>query len=218
MENTQTDIQPRIARGWGDLADLRNDEYYINYDGTSATIERVDGGPTLYNYLSTHTFYSKTYEYSTITLLKHGFEILVDNWHDPYPNDVDVKLTLMHMIHNYIFYENFDSRPIDMNVLNIYNKYRECYPEVEIIDPVVLVSKITPIMRNPSIQKSSFKQLKLTTTADVQRYLFCKKQPRNSLCSCGSGKKFKKCCGDPLMFDKLKQPNSSIDWWGDYNE
>ena len=31
-------------------------------------------------YLSTHTFYGKNYEYSTMILQEHGFDIEIDNW------------------------------------------------------------------------------------------------------------------------------------------
>jgi len=31
-------------------------------------------------YLSTHTFYGSTYEYSTKVLQEHGFDIEIDNW------------------------------------------------------------------------------------------------------------------------------------------
>ena len=31
-------------------------------------------------YLSTHTFYGKNHEYSTMILQEHGFDIEIDNW------------------------------------------------------------------------------------------------------------------------------------------
>lgn len=41
-------------------------------------------------YLSTHTFYGKTHEYSTMILQEHGFDIEIDNWDKEIIGDSDV--------------------------------------------------------------------------------------------------------------------------------
>lgn len=81
----------KLIRNWKELAEIPpNDKYKIEVDekyGCSAWIKPLkETEETKENYfehhvyLSTHTFYGRTYEYSTRVLQEHGFDVEIDNW------------------------------------------------------------------------------------------------------------------------------------------
>lgn len=81
----------KLIRNWKELAEIPpNDKYKIEVDkkyGCSAWIlpleeteETKENYFEHHVYLSTHTFYGRTYEYSTKMLQKYGFNVEIDNW------------------------------------------------------------------------------------------------------------------------------------------
>lgn len=81
----------KLIKNWEELSKIPpNDKYKIEVDekyGCSAwilPIEETEETERNYFehhvYLSTHTFYGKTYEHSTKVLQEHGFDVEIDNW------------------------------------------------------------------------------------------------------------------------------------------
>ena len=81
----------KLIKNWEELSKIPpNDKYKIEVDkeyGCSAWIlpleeteETRENYFKHHVYLSTHTFYGKTYEYSTKVLQEHGFDVEIDNW------------------------------------------------------------------------------------------------------------------------------------------
>lgn len=81
----------KLIRNWEELLALPpNDKYKIvDMDGygCNAWIVPVKETPETekdhfkhHVYLSTHTFYGKSYERSTRLLQEHGFDVKIDNW------------------------------------------------------------------------------------------------------------------------------------------
>lgn len=54
----------------------KNNDFICNCRKNMTTIEYLKE----HVYLSTHTFYGKNHEYSTMILQEHGFDIEIDNW------------------------------------------------------------------------------------------------------------------------------------------
>lgn len=82
---------PKLIRNWEELAQVPpNDKFKIVVDlecGCGWIRPIVETEETkndkyfkTHKYLSTHTFYGKTYEYSTEVLQKFGFDIELENW------------------------------------------------------------------------------------------------------------------------------------------
>lgn len=81
---------PKLIRNWKELSEVPpNDKYKIVVDldmgsGWIKPIEETEETHENYfkhhHYLSTHTFYGSTYEYSTEVLQRFGFDVELDNW------------------------------------------------------------------------------------------------------------------------------------------
>ena len=82
---------PKLIRNWKELLAIPpNDKYKIvdrdgyGYNAWIEPIEKTEetekNWSKHYIYLSTHTFYGKTYKYSTRVLQEHGFDVEIDNW------------------------------------------------------------------------------------------------------------------------------------------
>lgn len=71
---------------WLELAEVPDSETHsldiTPEDGNGWIIPKVDNGEILggKEYLSTHTFYGKTHEYSTKLLQSCGFDVQLKNW------------------------------------------------------------------------------------------------------------------------------------------
>lgn len=88
----------KLIKNWKELSQVpANDKYKIIVDDCygwivplcdmpddkDAFICNCENRDDFYNnhvYLSTHTFYGKTYKRSTELLQRHGFDIEIDNW------------------------------------------------------------------------------------------------------------------------------------------
>lgn len=72
---------PKLIREWKELKGMENDTYRIDVDEFMCNghiIRKSDGERV--KYLSTHTFYGKTYQESTIALQECGFDVQLKNW------------------------------------------------------------------------------------------------------------------------------------------
>lgn len=71
----------KLIKSWDGLVSLESDEYYLEID-----VDKCNGhirsktDDNFYSYLSTHTFYGKNYQYSTVRLQECGFDIQLENW------------------------------------------------------------------------------------------------------------------------------------------
>lgn len=71
----------KLIKSWDGLVGLESDEYYLEID-----VDRCNGhirsktDDNFYAYLSTHTFYGKDYQYSTVRLQECGFDVQLENW------------------------------------------------------------------------------------------------------------------------------------------
>lgn len=71
----------KIIKTWKELVGLENDEYYlkINLGNCNGCVYRKSDDEYV-AYLSTHTFYGKTYQESTVALQEFGFDVQLKNW------------------------------------------------------------------------------------------------------------------------------------------
>lgn len=71
----------KLIKSWDELVGLESNEYYldIDEDRCSGWIRRKSDDDSV-EYLSTHTFYGRTYQYSTALLQEYGFDIQLENW------------------------------------------------------------------------------------------------------------------------------------------
>lgn len=81
----------KLIKNWKELAQIPpNDKYKIEIDEkygccgwivpVTETKETEENYFEHHKYLSTHTFYGKTYKHSTKVLQKFGFDVEIDNW------------------------------------------------------------------------------------------------------------------------------------------
>ena len=79
----------KLIKTWEDLVGLESEHYKLEIDLEHCNghiVPKIETEETETNYfehhkyLSTHTFYEKTYEYSTKLLQKFGFDVEIDNW------------------------------------------------------------------------------------------------------------------------------------------
>lgn len=79
----------KLIRDWNDLVGLESEKYKLEIDlkfGSGWIVPKEETEETEndyhkhHKYLSTHTFYGKTYEYSTKLLQEFGFDVEIDNW------------------------------------------------------------------------------------------------------------------------------------------
>ena len=75
-------IKPEFIRDWVELAKVPPSESYhlsiVPKDGNGWVVHTESGESV--EYLSTHTFYSKTHGYSTGLLQGYGFNVEIANW------------------------------------------------------------------------------------------------------------------------------------------
>lgn len=72
---------PKLIKSWEDLVGLENDNYYLEIDLHYCNgYIRSKTDKYFYEYLSTHTFYSLQYQYSTVRLQECGFDVQLENW------------------------------------------------------------------------------------------------------------------------------------------
>lgn len=71
----------KLIKSWNELVGLQSDEYYldINEDMCNGWIRRKSDGDSM-EYLSTHTFYGRNYQYSSVLLQEYGFDVQLENW------------------------------------------------------------------------------------------------------------------------------------------
>jgi hypothetical protein len=74
-----------LITSWQELKDLtlksETHTLEIDVDGCNGSINKKDSDSFKdYHYLSTHTFYEGTYEWSTARLQDCGFNVVIDNW------------------------------------------------------------------------------------------------------------------------------------------
>jgi hypothetical protein len=70
---------PKLVKTWDELAECISETHVLDIDihGCSGWIRGKDDD---IHYLSTHTFYGSTYEYSTKLLQSCGFNVQLANW------------------------------------------------------------------------------------------------------------------------------------------
>lgn len=76
------DEEPIMIYGWEQLVGLKNDKYYLDIDlhMGSGRIESIESSEEWLPYLSTHTFYGKSYKGYELTLRQYGFNVRLANW------------------------------------------------------------------------------------------------------------------------------------------
>lgn len=84
MKGELTLNKPKYIKDWNGLKDVESPTHAIEIDedgGCGWIIPKVDdGGWKNRHYLSTHTFYGGTHEYSTKKLQECGFNVVLANW------------------------------------------------------------------------------------------------------------------------------------------
>lgn len=72
---------PKLIKTWNELKECTSETHSleIDVDGGNGWITDKKNNENLH-YLSTHTFYGSTYEYSTNLLQKCGFNVQLVNW------------------------------------------------------------------------------------------------------------------------------------------
>ena len=77
----------KLVKNWKELSEVPDSDTHslriTPEDGNGWIVEvgAEDVDTASYSeYLSTHTFYGKTYQYSTKLLQKHGFNVKLANW------------------------------------------------------------------------------------------------------------------------------------------
>ncbi len=71
----------KLIKNWLELSKVKGNGVFtldITPEEGSGWIRDKDGG--YIEYLSTHTFYGSSHEYSTSLLQKHGFNVVLENW------------------------------------------------------------------------------------------------------------------------------------------
>jgi hypothetical protein len=68
-----------LVRTWDELKGCKSETHYLEIEDCCGWIHS-NTDKSFNKYLSTHTFYGGTNEYSTKILQKCGFNIIVDNW------------------------------------------------------------------------------------------------------------------------------------------
>ena len=71
----------KLIKSWDGLVGLESDEYYldIDEDRCNGWIRRKSDDDSM-EYLSTHIFYGRNYQYSSVLLQEYGFDIQLENW------------------------------------------------------------------------------------------------------------------------------------------
>ena len=71
----------KLIKSWDGLVGLKSDEYYldIDEDRCNGWIRRKSDDDSM-EYLSTHTFYGRNYQYSSALLQEYGFDVQLENW------------------------------------------------------------------------------------------------------------------------------------------
>ena len=71
----------KLIKSWDELVGLQSDEYYLDIDEDMCNgwIRRKSDNDSM-EYLSTHTFYGRNYQYSSVLLQEYGFHIQLENW------------------------------------------------------------------------------------------------------------------------------------------
>jgi effector-binding domain-containing protein len=73
--------QPKLIKTWAELKECKSETHILEIDDCCGWIRKKDGGEDDYGiYLSTHTFYGGTHEWSTKTLQSCGFNVVLANW------------------------------------------------------------------------------------------------------------------------------------------
>ena len=74
----------KYIKNWEELKDVESPTHIIEIDENGGcgwiTAKEDDGTWKSKHYLSTHTFYGETHEYSTKILQECGFNIILANW------------------------------------------------------------------------------------------------------------------------------------------
>lgn len=78
----------KLIKNWDELAGLESENYKIEVMDNCCgwirpkieTEETQEDWLNHHAYLSTHTFYGETYQYSTEILQNFGFDVEIDNW------------------------------------------------------------------------------------------------------------------------------------------
>ncbi len=72
---------PKLIKTWEELVGLESDEYYlkIDVDMCYGNICRKSDDEYM-EYLSTHTFYGRNYQDSSVLLQEYGFDVQLENW------------------------------------------------------------------------------------------------------------------------------------------
>jgi hypothetical protein len=161
----------RIIRDWDELVGLESETHYLEIDlryGSGHIVNKDKQAEREYNYLSTHTFYGgnvDSYKESTRRLREKGFDIIIDNWDNPLPDDLDTEEFIRQIDESHRKYKEQTKLEAEREQLRI---NRKLFESEEIL------------------------KLRLKRESEWNR---THAQNRNELCNCGSGKKFKKCCG-----------------------
>lgn len=75
-----------LVRDWNDLAALPESETHrliIDVEGGNGWIKDKRNPKEMGHYLSTHTFYGGTHNYSSALLRRCGFQVTCANWDEP---------------------------------------------------------------------------------------------------------------------------------------
>lgn len=76
--------EPKLIKTWDELKECKSETHTLEIDDCSGWIRsKVSNDKGFFennHYLSTHTFYGSTYEYSTKLLQKCGFNVRLANW------------------------------------------------------------------------------------------------------------------------------------------
>jgi hypothetical protein len=81
VSNPLEHVVMRPIANWKELATVEeNENYRLEIQDYCGWIKSKNDDDDTSIYLSTHTFYGKTHEYSTKLLQQHGFNVVLANW------------------------------------------------------------------------------------------------------------------------------------------
>jgi cystathionine beta-lyase/cystathionine gamma-synthase len=72
---------PKLIKTWDELKECKSDTHILEIEHCCGWIHPIVPAPVKdHHYLSTHTFYGGTHEYSTKILQSCGFDVEIANW------------------------------------------------------------------------------------------------------------------------------------------
>lgn len=167
---------PKLIKTWDELKECTSETHTLEIEDCCGWIHaknvKDDDNGGYGHYLSTHTFYGGTHEYSTKLLQSCGFDVEIANWD-----------------------EEEEGRVVEI-VGNPGTGHR---PSAGVRKAMIAMATMEGVMAGMGIPSySEYLMDSIPKGHYERRSSFPPRktaQGRNERCACGSGKKYKVCCG-----------------------